>query len=44
MLSAYTLKSLIHSVSNINPNVFKSFIKSSGPIPNAATAIDGSIK
>src|SRR5699024_1776782 len=44
MLSAYTLKSLIHNVSNNNPNVLKSFIKSFGPIPNEATAIDGSIK
>ena len=44
MLSAYTLKSLIHNVSNTNPNVFKSFIKSFGPNPNAAIAIDGSIK
>ena len=31
-------------VSKIRPNVFKSLIKSSGPSPRAATAIEGSIK
>ena len=44
MLSAYTLKSLIHNVSKIKPKVFKSLIRSFGPKPSAATAIDGSIK
>src|SRR5699024_8085244 len=44
MLSAYILKSLIHNVSNSNPKVFKSLIKSLGPIPSEATAIDGSTK
>ena len=34
----------MHNVSKINPKVFKSLIKSFGPIPNAATAIDGSTK
>ena len=34
----------MHNDSNINPKVFKSLIKSFGPIPNAATPIEGSAK
>ena len=34
----------MQSVSKIRPNVSKSLIRSDGPIPNEAVAIDGSVK
>ena len=37
-------KSRTHKVSKNKPNVLKSLIKSSGPIPKAAVAIEGSVK
>ena len=44
ILSANTRKSLIHKVSNISLNVFKSLIKSFGLKPSDTIAIDGSTK
>ena len=44
IVSAKTRKSRTAKVSKNKPNEFKSFRKSFGPIPNAATPIDGSTK
>ena len=38
------IKHLAHDIREDNKKVFKSFNKSFGSIPNAATAIDGSTK
>lgn len=44
MDSAYTLRSRMQSVSNINPIVSKLLIRSLGPKPKAAVPMQGSMK